>query len=336
MAFRNPINSLPASAITGTISAGQLGVGGGRGPARAAGAATAAKMAANSVTTASLAAGAITGQTITGGTIIGATIETSASGQRVVMSGASDELQVYDNTGTQTSYVGGPYGLVVNLDGGEYSALGNGSVYVGLGDPSTNPSGLALGGLLGVNGSGSAMTLQSPTTTATATATAFTTQYQSGAATAATGSAGAPHSILGFFNIADQWITGNLVKASTSTNAPIGWTTPALGSGWANTAVRGSGVLRYRYDCEDNIIIAGSINCTSASPATSSVMTVGGLVPKAPYPFPIVHDTAAGGLVDICTGYLSTAGVLEIFSAGTITSGDIFSFLATIPLGNLT
>jgi hypothetical protein len=34
MAFRNPINSLPASAITGTISAGQLGVGSVTGPSR--------------------------------------------------------------------------------------------------------------------------------------------------------------------------------------------------------------------------------------------------------------------------------------------------------------
>lgn len=82
MSFRNPLHQLPASAITGQITGSQI------------------------------APTAIDGMTITG-----AIVQTAASGARVVLSGPDDMLEVYDDTDTLTTLVGGPTGTVESYSG---------------------------------------------------------------------------------------------------------------------------------------------------------------------------------------------------------------------------
>lgn len=181
------------------------------------------------------------------------------------------------------------------------------------------------------------MQLVSPIGPNTATADYILMKMESGQGGSATGSANNPTITIQDLlstSAVDILLSGNLANTDDG-GITTGWQTPTLGSGWANSAIRSSRPLTYRFDCEDNVHFAGSLNTTSATPANPIFTTPSPYVPKHNQAFTVLHENSGGTLINICSGFWTTTGLFEIFSAGTISSGDIFTFNETLPMDRL-
>lgn len=115
-----------------------------------------------------------------------------------------------------------------------------------------------------------------------------------------------------------------------------GWQTPSLGAGWSAGSIRSSLPLRYKIDGEDNLIVKGSVSCTTTTPAAVMFSVVAPYLPAGSYSLQqgvAIKQSAAGGSFAFGHGFI-TAGAVEV-NGFTFTSGDIVSLDFSWPLGNL-
>jgi len=138
--------------------------------------------------------------------------------------------------------------------------------------------------------------------------------------------------------------TGALVIAPTNTAFTLAaafpgqltWQTPALGAGWQFTSIRGALPLRYRIDAEDNLVIKGSVSCTTTTPAGTVFSVVAPYLPIGVYGLQqglMMKQAAAGTGFVIGHGFISAGAVQQ--NGFTFTVGDILSFDFTWPLGHI-
>lgn len=150
MAFKNPVRSLPFSAITGQVQAGQLADDSVTAPTIATNAVGSDALAPSSVLQVNVATGAITGSKISataldGKTITGSLIRTAATGSRWELKGAAatNALTAYagvtgegDVAGLVVGYIGTPSSPGVSdrftmiLSAGEWSGTDPASVLI--------------------------------------------------------------------------------------------------------------------------------------------------------------------------------------------------------------
>lgn len=246
---------------------------------------------------------------LTAAVVVGAVIETSQTGARIVM-GPSNTLTAYYPDGRvawtgQASDNSDFSGLFNFTDGSAplTAAMLLGQLLVSIGDPRSGPVPQFTVGINDTDGSG----------------------------------------ILQAFNAAGNG--GGMVIAPTNAtfdNAAIFpqdqvWETPALGSGWAFANIRGALPLRYRIDAEDNLIIKGSVSCTTTTPATAVFPIVAPYLPIGAYALQqdlIMKQSAAGGAFTFGHGFITGGNVEQ--NGLTFTVGDIISYDVSWPLGNLT
>jgi hypothetical protein len=132
----------------------------------------------------------------------------------------------------------------------------------------------------------------------------------------------------------DFWLSGAMIKVN-DTGSIYAWQNPTLGSGWSTSAIRSGRPIQFRLDAEDNVVLTGSANCTSTTPANPMFTMPAHYQPNSNQVFLVHHQNSAGSLIGVCTGFVTTAGAVELFSTGTITSGDIFTLNATLPIGQI-
>lgn len=306
---------LASNIAAGAIDATVIAAGSVTTTALAALSVTGAKIAANTITAGNIAAGSITAASLSataidGKTITGATMETSAgTGARIVIDGPSNTLSAYYDDGNiawlgQTEDANGLFSFSDDDSATvQSSALLNGALFLSAGD------------LRLENVPNFAVNMYDTTT---------------GAAS---------------FSCNDATGEGGSVAIDT-TNASFGmaalfpsneeWVTPTLGSGWSFSNIRSSLPLRYRIDSEDNLIIKGSVSCTTTTPATTIFSVVAPYLPKGAFSLQqvvIFKQSSAGTGYAFGHGFI-TAGAVEQ-NGLTFASGDIVSFDASWPLGNL-
>jgi hypothetical protein len=115
-----------------------------------------------------------------------------------------------------------------------------------------------------------------------------------------------------------------------------GWQTPSLGTGWAAGSIRSALPLRYMIDGQDNLVIKGSVSCTSTTPASTIFSVAAPYIPTGSYNIQqgvILKQSSAGGSFAFGHGFISAGAVGQ--NGLTFTSGDIVSLDFTWPLGNL-
>jgi hypothetical protein len=132
----------------------------------------------------------------------------------------------------------------------------------------------------------------------------------------------------------DLWLSGTVIKVN-DTGSIYAWQNPTLGSNWSTSSIRSGRPLQYRLDALDNVVLTGSVNCTSTTPSQPIFTLPAPYAPNSNQVFLVHHQTSGGSLVNVCTGFVTTGGAVELFSTGTITSGDIFTLNATLPVGNI-
>jgi hypothetical protein len=322
MAFRNPITSLPGTAITGPINGAQLVTG----------SVSSSALAVGSVTTNKLAAGAITGQTITGGMI-----QTSTSGARIVIDGPSDTESIYDSAGDVTGYLGGPNGIIGNYAPGdnEFSALANGSVYVGLGMPANFVTSGA--GVLATLGDGSTV-LQGGQILPAQTEPASLHLIPGVNGTDPPGSANLPR-ILAYDvagGNADVLLSSAAIRSDRFGTLET-WHAPAYGSGWAGATTYqtlGGDTLKYRLMGEDDLWLYGLATTAAAGSGTTVLTLPPGFRPAAGFT-PHAHlGHSSGGVQSLAEIAVTSAG-LVIINSTTRAAGDAYSFDCRIPLRNV-
>lgn len=326
MAFRNPITSLPGTAITGPINGAQLVTG----------SVGSSALAVGSVTTNKLAAGAITGQTITGGMI-----QTSTSGARIVIDGPSDTESIYDSAGDVTGYLGGPNGIIGNYQPGdnEFSALANGSVYVGLGMPAGFVTSGA--GILGTLADGSTV-LQGGQAKPSQLQPASLHLIPGVNGTDAPGSANLPRILVYDANggVTDLLVSSAVIKSDGSGTLET-WQAPAYQTNWAAATAMGTltGLqsLHFHKDPLDNLVIGGCFAAGATAPGTAVLMLPAAYRPKQAYA--LIINKITGGVASTAMCYISTAGNLNLNTqlGSTVTASAQYIIPPqSIPLGNLT
>lgn len=284
---------------------------------------------------------------LTAAVVIGAVIETAQTGSRIVLDGPSGTFKVYDSAGDLGSYIGpggggGPVILSFEVGGSEFSAMWNGSCLVGLGDPVGDFNALRNAGGLKELGDGGVFVENTITAALPVEASMY---LQGGTLLAgAPGTAGLPRIYLtsnigqGAAGPADTIVSSAIIKADQSDPlTPLTWQTPSLGAGWQFTSIRGALPLRYRIDAEDNLIIKGSVSCTTTTPATAVFPVVAPYLPIGAYALQqdlIMKQSAAGAAFTFGHGFITGGNVEQ--NGLTFTVGDIISYDVSWPLGNLT
>jgi hypothetical protein len=132
----------------------------------------------------------------------------------------------------------------------------------------------------------------------------------------------------------DFWLSGTLIKCN-DTGSIYAWNSPNLLAGWSTSSIRSGRPLQYRLDALDNLVLTGSANCTTATPNNPVFNLAAPYLPNSNQVFMVHHQNSGGTLINICTGFVTTGGAVQLFSTGTISSGDIFTFNATLPIGNI-
>lgn len=134
---------------------------------------------------------------------------------------------------------------------------------------------------------------------------------------------------------ADIYLSGSAIKTNNS-GTPYTWTTPTLGTGWANgTGVGGSYPnLQWRYDAENNIHLHGVFHATSTTPSTIvatgfPAVSVGGNVGVTG---PATSINVANRAIGM---YMNASGNLNATALGTIAVNDTFMINAKVPIGTI-
>lgn len=143
-----------------------------------------------------------------------------------------------------------------------------------------------------------------------------------------------------FFQAQDVGISAemDLVLATTNTfawSADV-WSALTPGTGWDNGTVGGATVqvAQSRLDAEDNIIVTGAMNTTSATP-NNTIFTLGsGHRPAKAYRFGMDVYSSAGAYKGRSGLTVLTSGAVQQ-SGFAFASGDIVAFDLVIPRGNL-
>lgn len=124
-----------------------------------------------------------------------------------------------------------------------------------------------------------------------------------------------------------------------------GWITPAFAAGWANNS------LMVRVDVEDNIVWVGQFHYTGANITAAGGQVITTAVdaehrPAASWRIPMAHLTSTSVVKNVDSVVtINSTGTLSVFwgdgMTGTVhdvdglATGDLFSFNAVIPRGNL-
>jgi hypothetical protein len=311
MSFRNPITSLPGSAITGPINGSQLVNGSVASLALAAGSVTTNKLAAGSVTTAALAAGAITGQTITGGTVTGAEVRTAATGNRVdIVTGTRAGQQFgavdfYTEVGADTPGSITAFGPV---DGGQRD--------------------------LQLTAPGNAALPAAPTIDLTYDSTAPKSLIALTADEISIGSGrliGGPLALPLFGS--DATSGAPVVFSALSLNGATVQTPPVL-AGWSWSGFTGETGLRYWLDALGNVVVQGTAKRTGAGLAANTNSTLftlpAGYIPSGGGRRPAYQSTSGGTFAWISVGAPGGGVVLSNPTACAV--NDVFEFSITLPL----
>lgn len=124
-----------------------------------------------------------------------------------------------------------------------------------------------------------------------------------------------------------------VIYATDNSSATWQWTSPTLATGWSTSAIRSGRPLQFCVTPLDDVHFAGSVNTTSATP-TNPIFSTSGVIPNPAHnqPMECIHQNSAGTLLGIATGFWTTSGAFEFFSAGTVSTGDIFTFNEHLPL----
>lgn len=139
-------------------------------------------------------------------------------------------------------------------------------------------------------------------------------------------------------------VGGSLLVAPTNTTfsrAAISgsvetWQTPALGAGWSAANIRSAMPLQYRIDAEDNLIVKGSVSCTSTTPAGTVFSVAAPYLPTGIYALQqgvMLKQSSAGAAFAFGHGFIS-AGAVGL-NGFTFVVGDIVTFDFTWPIGHL-
>lgn len=140
------------------------------------------------------------------------------------------------------------------------------------------------------------------------------------------------------------WVSGSILKAVKSgipatTLTTYKWQTPVLGAGWAtgsSTAGSAFEPIAYRLDAEDNLVISGTFNATSLTPAATVFTLPANYTPPNSIRYPVSSFSSAGGLVNSSTGIMITnAGAVSVNNAVAILNGQNYCVHGTFPLYNI-
>lgn len=133
----------------------------------------------------------------------------------------------------------------------------------------------------------------------------------------------------------DMGISGALIHTDLH-GSFSSWQTPTLGAGWQFTGIRGALPLRYRIDAEDNLVVKGSVSCTSTTPATGVFTVVAPYAPTGDYVLQqglVLKQNSSGLGFAFGHGFINSGVVSQ--NGLTFTLGDIVSFDFSWPLGNI-
>lgn len=301
--------------------------------------------------------------TVPGSDVTGPIERDSPDGGKIVLD-TDGAIKVYDADGNPTNYIGGADNIVWNNSGwdpdgtpdGEFVGMWVGNLILGVGNPETQD--LSTMGLLGVNGNGFGMGLQSPAQPSGGGGFEdhLFVNLSSGKAGGQSGTVNCPQMQVS----GDLAVSGALVKSEASfdttawRNKPETWHAATPNSGWSTTTSIGSltGVpsLRYRHGVQDTVILEGSFVCASTNTSSFAVTTLPGPTndgsghiidsyrPAAnSAPFPVTVRTTAGA-TSTQWMYLSSAGNLNINSqtGSSLVAGATYSLPRTeVSLNNI-
>lgn len=132
---------------------------------------------------------------------------------------------------------------------------------------------------------------------------------------------------------ADMWVSGAMLSCNLTGSTVNTWQSPTLGSGWASGPVAGSFMgLKYRLDAMDNLVVVGTIHSTSTSPAANVFTLPSGFRPAQGQRVPCAANQ--GGTYSLHSMEISTAGVINIDPAFTVSGADLY-VEACVPMGNI-
>ncbi len=157
----------------------------------------------------------------------------------------------------------------------------------------------------------------------------------SGEGAQASGGTNTPRAVLADFagtSPADLLVSGTLIQTDVS-GTPLKWQTPSLGSGWSTSAIRSANPLKYRIE-NGNLVLQGSVNCTSTAPAATIFTVVAPYIPAAAWNLQqaaAIQQSSAGSYKAMGHMFIS-GGNIEV-NGFTFASGDILSFNHSFPLG---
>lgn len=134
----------------------------------------------------------------------------------------------------------------------------------------------------------------------------------------------------------DTFVSGSVIKEDrTNNNAPFTNQTPSLGAGWALGSAGGTRQsLQFRRDAFDNLVLAGVIHSTSATPASTifTLPSVGGYRPTANQRMGVTANS--GGTYSAHSLDILTTGVVSVDPAITAASVDLYIY-GNPPLGHI-
>lgn len=265
----------------------------------------------------------------------------ATTGERIEINvGNSGLINIYNSSNQLTASIGGPNGTILALNNTDnvFVELFDGLVYMGqiVGGVPDTTNAATIGA---ISGDAGALFLQSGLDPTAPNQTFDQAQLTliSGANNQKTGSATTPIAVFADNNGSsemDIYLTGSAINSRAGA-----WQQPILGAGWATSAIRTGEPLQYRLDVENNVVFSGSLNTTSATPANPifNAVTQSGTdyAPVHNQTYLGLHQNSGGSIIGICTAFYTTSGAFEVFGAGTIASGDIFTFNGDIVIGNI-
>lgn len=270
----------------------------------------------------------------------------ATTGQRITINVGNDgAIKVYNSSGQLVSFIGGPAGAIVSYDPAttQSVALARGVIQW---DDSTYPShGGAIDWAFGdsaatnpavlVLASGSNPTYDDNIFLDLFSGTSPGTQDTN------------PHveirDLLGTSIGTNIWVSGSILKAAKtgigSDLTSYKWQFPTLGAGWASgSSTAGSAFepIAYRLDAEDNLIITGTFNATSLTPAATVFTLPSPYIPPNSIRYPVSSFSSAGGLINSATGIMiANTGAVSVNNAVAILNGQNYCVHGTFPLYNI-
>lgn len=263
------------------------------------------------------------------------TIPTGAtSGARIVIDGNAGTISVYNASNQLVTLIGGSDGSLTVFGSTVFAKLVSGAIQLGQivnGAPDTANAGQ----MLAVSGAPGDLIIESAVDPGIPSNDRASIGLFGGAQNQKTGSTGNP--TIQVFDTAgnsdvDINLSGTVIQ-NQDVPIPYSWTEPPLNAGWDTAAIRSGRPFQVRRDAQNNVVLTGSLDTTSTTPA-NPICNVG-FTFSSNQSFVVVHQNSGGSLVNMCVGFVTTTGQLEIFSAGSIAVGDIFTFNATLPIGTI-